>query len=308
MKVAVLGLGGVGGYFGGKIALRHAGSPSHRVVFIARGAHLAAIREAGLAVRTVEGDFVARPDLATDRPAAAGPCDLVLVCVKEYDLAAAAAGIVPLLTAKTVVIPLLNGVDIAERLSFLLPRGVVLGGCVYISAFIEAPGVVRQVGGSCQLIFGPEDGQVEPYGPLETFLREAAVKAELSAGIAVHLWTKYLFVSPMAGVTSLKGMNFGEVMGDGQAREMVLGLMAEIVSLARAKGIALPADSVAAAMERVRRFPPETRSSLQLDHERGRLTELELFIGYAVRAGRALGVPVPRHEALYASLGRSPRP
>lgn len=308
MQVAVLGLGGVGGYFGGKIALRHAGSPSHRVVFIARGAHLAAIREAGLTVRAVEGNFVARPDLATDSPTAAGPCDLVLVCVKEYDLAAAAAEIVPLLTEKTVVIPLLNGVDIAERLRALLPRGVVLNGCVYISAFIETPGVVRQVGGSCQLIFGPEDGQVEPYRPLETFLMEAAVKAELSAGIAVHLWTKYLFVSPMAGVTSLTGMNFGEVMGDGQGREMVLGLMEEIVALARAKGIALPADAVAAAMERVGRFPPETRSSLQLDHERGRRTELELFIGYAVRAGRALGVPVPRHEALYEALGRSPRP
>jgi len=304
MKIAVLGLGGVGGYFGGKIALKYAGSPSHRVIFLARGPHLAAVRDRGLTVRAVEGTFVARPDLATESPAEAGCCDLILLCVKEYDLVAAATEIVPLLQENTVVIPLLNGVDIAERLRSLLPRGVVLSGCVYISSFIESPGVVRQVGGSCQLIFGPDDGRAEAYRSLETFLKGAAIKAELSTDIAVHLWTKYLFVSPMAGVTSLMKMSFGEILGDEQGRETVLGLMREIERLARAKGIALPADGVVEAMATVKRFPPEARSSLQLDYQKGGRTELELFIGYAVRAGHTSGVPVPLHEALYEALSR----
>lgn len=307
MRVAVVGLGGVGGYFGGKLARKYAGSQEHAVVFIARGAHLAAIRREGLLVKTVEGEYRVAPDLATEDPAEAGFCDLVLFCVKEYDLEAAAAGIAPLLRADTAIIPVLNGVDIAQRLRSIIPWGTVLSGCVYISSFIEAPGVVRQVGGSCQLLFGPDDGKTGRYRPLEVFLKEAAINAVLSNDIAVPLWTKYLFVSPMAGVTSLTGLNFGDVMADEKARTMVRGLMVEVERLARAKGIALPEDSVERGIATVERFPPATKSSLQLDFAKGRRNELELFIGFAVRAGRALGVPMPLHEELYTALaGKAP--
>jgi 2-dehydropantoate 2-reductase len=302
MKIAVVGLGGVGGYFGGKLAGKYAGSPEHTVVFIVRGANLAAIRREGLLLKTVEGIFRVMPDLATDRPAEAGSCDLVFFCVKEYDLETAAAGLDPLLHENTVILPVLNGVDIAERLRSIIPRGRVLSGCVYISSFIEAPGVVRQVGGTCQLVFGPDDGRAEAYRPLETFLKKGEIKADLSANIAVPLWTKYLFVSPMAGVTSLMGLCFGDVMADEKGRAMVRGLMAEIAHLAGAKGITLPMDSVESAIAKIERFPPETKSSMQLDYEKGGKTELELFIGFAVRAGRPLGVPMPLHEELYAAL------
>jgi 2-dehydropantoate 2-reductase len=203
---------------------------------------------------------------------------------------------------ETVVLPLLNGVDIAERLRDTLPRGMVLSGCVYISAFIEAPGIVRQVGGTCQLFFGPDDGMAEAFRPLEALLKDAGIKAELTDRIGVHLWTKYLFVSPMAGVTSLMAKPFGAVMADEKGRAMVRGLMQEIGRLAGAKGIALPSDSVEAALVKVARFPYETKSSMQLDCEKGGRTEVDLFIGYAVRAGRALGIPVPLHEELYAAL------
>jgi len=302
MKIAVVGIGGVGGYFGGKLALKYAGSPGHRVVFIARGEHLAAIRKEGLRLGTVEGEFRVVPDLATDDPAAAGACDLVLFCVKEYHLDAAAASLAPLLHDRTMVLPLLNGVDISERLRAILSRGVVLSGCVYISTFLSAPGVVRQVGGSCQLFFGPEDGDAEPYRFLETLLKEAGIKAELTGEIAVSLWTKYLFVSPMAGVTSRMAKSFGSVMEDEKGRGLVRGLMEEIAALARAKGIPLPPDSIETALGKIARFPYETKSSMQLDHEKGNRTEVELFIGCAVRVGRALGVPTPLHEELYAAL------
>ncbi len=302
MEIAVVGIGGVGGYFGGKLALKYAGSPGHRVVFIARGEHLAAIRKEGLRLGTVEGDFRVQPDLATDDPAEAGACDLVLICVKEYHLEAAAASLAPLLHDRTLVLPLLNGVDISERLRAILSRGVVLSGCVYISTFLSAPGVVRQVGGSCQLFFGPDDGDAEPYRFLETLLKEAGIKAELMGEIAVSLWTKYLFVSPMAGVTSRMAKSFGGVMEDEKGRGLVRGLMEEIAALARAKGIPLPPDSIETALGKIARFPYETKSSMQLDHEKGNRTEVELFIGCAVRAGRALGVPTPLHEELYAAL------
>jgi 2-dehydropantoate 2-reductase len=302
MKIAVVGIGGVGGYFGGKIALKQAGSSEHEVVFVARGAHLEAIRKGGLLLKTVEGEFRAIPDLATDDPALAGPCDLVLVCVKEYSLEKAAAGMVPLLHEKTAVLPLLNGVDISERLRTLLPRGVILSGCVYISSFIDSPGVVRQVAGTCQLFFGPDDGRVEPFRPLEMMLKEAGIKAELTDRIGVQLWTKYLFVSPMAGVTSLMAKPFGGVMADEKGKAMVRGMMEEIARLAQAKGIALPADSVETALVKISRFPYETKSSTQLDFEKGAQTEIDLFLGYAVRAGRGLGIPMPLHEEVYAAL------
>jgi 2-dehydropantoate 2-reductase len=302
MKIAVVGLGGVGGYFGGKIALKYAGSSEHKVIFITRGAHLAAIRTGGLLLKTVEGEFRVIPSLATDNPAEAGACDLILVCVKEYSLEEAAAGIGPMLHPGTVVLPLLNGVNIAERLRTLLTRGAVLSGCVYISTFIESPGVVHQVGGTCQLFFGPDDGRIEAFRPLETLLKDAGIKAELTDRIGVHLWTKYLFVSPMAGVTSLMAKPFGAVMADEKGKAMVRGLMEEILRLARAKGIPLPDDSVETALVKVSRFSYETKSSMQLDYEKGRRTEMELFIGYAVRSGRALGVPVPLHEELCAAL------
>lgn len=302
MRIAVVGLGGVGGYFGGKLARRYAGSPGHSVAFIARGVHLAAIRQGGLLLKTVEGEERVAPDAATDDPAEAGPCDLVLLAVKEYDLETAAARLSPLLSAGTLLLPVLNGVDIAERLRAIIPTGEVLGGLVYISSFVEAPGVVRQVGGSCQLVFGPEDGRIDRYRPLEAFLKEAGINAALSDDIAVPLWTKYLFVSPMAGVTSLTGLTFGEVMADAKAWAMARGLMGEVERLARAKGIALPADSVARGIATVEKFPPATKSSLQLDFAKGKRTELELFMGFAVRAGRSLGVPMPLHEELYAAL------
>lgn len=302
MKIAVVGLGGVGGYFGGKLARKYAGSPEHTVAFIARGGHLAAVRRDGLLLKTVDGECRVTPDLATDRAAEAGPSDLVLFCVKEYDMESAAALLDPLLHDQTIVLPLLNGVDIAERLRSIIPRGVVLSGCVYISTFIEAPGVVHQVGGTCQLLFGADDGRSEAYRPLEALLQEAGIKAELSPDIAVPLWSKYLFVSPMAGVTSLMGKCFGDVMADAKGRAMARGLMAEVERLARAKGINLPPDSVERGIATVERFPPATKSSMQLDFEKGRRTELELFIGFAVRAGRSLGVPMPLHEELYAAL------
>jgi 2-dehydropantoate 2-reductase len=146
-----------------------------------------------------------------------------------------------------------------------------------------------------------------PFRSWEALLKDAGIKAELTDKISVHLWTKYLFVSPMAGVTSLTGLNFGDVMADGKGRTMARGLMAEIEQLARAKGIALPADSVERGIATVERFPPATQSSLQLDFAKGRRNELELFIGFAVRTGRALGIPMPLHEELYAALaGKAP--
>ncbi len=303
MKAAVIGIGGIGGYYGGKLAAKYAGVGEHQIIFIARGEHLKAIQRQGLRLTTVEGDLTAAPALATDNPRDAGLFDMVLVCVKSYNLEEAARWIKDNLHNETVIIPLLNGVNIAERLKAILPKGRILSGCVYISARIESPGVVRQVGGSCQLIFGPDQANdVEKYRPIEAFLQEAGIKAELVGDIAVPLWTKYIFIDPLAGLTSMLGKPFGAILDNPIDRSMLEGLMQEVELVARAQGVPFPEDIVEATMAKAASFPATTKTSMLLDFEKGNPAELDIFMGYMVAAGKKLGVPAPLHEKVYTEL------
>ena len=303
MKVAVIGIGGIGGYYGGKMAAKYAGAGEHQIMFIARGEHLKEIQKQGLRLTTAEGDLTAVPVLATDNPRDAGLFDLALVCVKSYGLEEAARQIKDNIHSETVIIPLLNGVNIAERLKTILPKGRILSGCVYISARIESPGIVRQVGGSCQLIFGPDQANdVEKYRPIEAFLQEAGIKAELVGQIALPLWTKYIFIDPLAGLTSMLGKPFGAILDNRIDRTMLEGLMKEVELVARAQGVPFPDDIVQATAAKAGSFPATTKTSMLLDFENGRPTELDIFMGYMVAAGKKLGVPVPLHEKIYGEL------
>jgi 2-dehydropantoate 2-reductase len=297
-----MGLGGIGGVFGAKLARAYAGGGEHQVVFFARGAHLEAVRREGLTLTAADGTFTVRPDLATDRPGDAGKLDLVLFCVKGYSLEEAAASLKGTLQERGTVIPLLNGVDIADRIKAVLPGTDVLEGLVYISAFIEAPGKIKQASPAHQIVFGPRDGNVEPYRPLEDLFKKAGINATLTDQPLIPLWTKYIFICPSAGLTALTKKNFGEIMEDPESRSLLKGLMEEVEAVARAKGVALPADIVEASVAKVAGFPPATKTSLQLDFEKGNRTEIELFNGYIVRAGKELGIPTPLNEKVYRGL------
>jgi 2-dehydropantoate 2-reductase len=308
MRAAIVGLGGVGGYYGGKLALQYAGSREHQVIFIARGAHLKAIQENGLRLMTVAGEFTVIPALATDSPGDAGPFDLVLVCVKSYGLEEAARRIKDNIHDRTVIIPLLNGVNMAERLRAVLPAGIILGGCVYISTRIEGPGAVRQVGGSCQLIFGPEQGaDTAPFLPVLTFLKNAGILAELVPDIRIPLWNKYIFIDPMAGLTAMLGKAFGEILEDDERKRTLEALMREVAEVAKARGVSLPEDIVPATIAKAALFPKGTKTSFQLDFEKGNAVELDIFTGYMVAAGKKLGIPVPMHEQVHAALLKKDR-
>jgi 2-dehydropantoate 2-reductase len=303
MRIGIIGIGGVGGYYGGKLALKYAGSGEHEVIFFARGAHLAAIRKEGLKLVTVDGEYTAKPTLATDRPAELGVLDLALFCTKSYGLEDAARAIAGNLREGSVVLPLLNGVDISDRLKSVLPRGTVLYGGVFVSSAIQGPGVVKQVAGTGQLFFGPaKKSDVEKYRPIEALLQGAGIKAELSADALLPLWTKYIFIGPMAGVTSMTGKPFGDVLASTDDRAMVEGMMKEVEAIARRKGVNFPADIVQASIGKAAAFSPATKTSMQLDYERGNKTELDIFIAYVVQAGKELGIQVPLHEKVYAEL------
>jgi len=303
MRIGIIGIGGVGGYYGGKLALQYTGRRKHEVRFYARGEHLAAIRRDGRKRVTVDGECIVRPAQATDNPAEMGPLDLAIFCTKSYGLEDAARAVAGNLGADSIVLPLLNGVDITDRLRAVLPRGEVLYGGVFISSAIQGPGVVRQVGGTGQLFFGPANrADVEKYRPIETLLKDAGIKAELSADALLPLWTKYIFIGPMAGVTSMTGKPFGEVLADAADRALVEGMMREIEAVARGKGVNFPPDIVETSLGKAAAFAPTTKTSMQLDYERGNRTELDIFTAYMVQAGKELGIPVPLHRKVYVEL------
>ena len=212
LKIAVIGIGGVGGYFGAKLAHKYVPTKEHSIFFLARGEHLAEIKKTGLKVLTQEeGEFKAIPTMATDTAKDLGKLDLVFFCVKTYHLENAATQLVNNIHDKTVVISLLNGVDNVQRLRKILSRGSILNGFVYIGSFIQEPGVIKQVGGSRQLFFGPENGDIKKYQYIEDLLTNADIKTELTADIAAQVWTKYIFISPLATITSLREKTFGEI-------------------------------------------------------------------------------------------------
>jgi len=303
MKIAVIGLGGVGGVYGGWLARKYAGSKEHEIVFIARGEHLEAIKKSGLKLITPSEEFTAVPNVATDNTGGLGTFDLVLFCVKSYGLEKAAAQIKKNAGPKTVIIPLLNGVDISERIKAIIPEAIILGGLVYIGASIAGPGVVKHAGGSGQLIFGPKDGsKVENYRPIEKLLRDAGIKADLVADIDLALWTKYIFISSMAGLTAYFGKTFGEILESPEDKQFLEGVMKEIEAVARAKKVGFPPDVVKQTMDKVAAFPHGTKTSMQRDFEKNTETELEVITGYVLNTGKEYGVPTPLTEKVYREL------
>lgn len=303
MRIAIVGIGGVGGYFGGKLAKAYSGGEKHEIIFIARGDHLKAIQENGLQLYTREGDYIAWPNIATDHPAMAGVFDVVFFCVKSYSLESTALAIQKNINKNTVVIPLLNGIESAQRLRAVLPQGDIISGSVYIITHIEQPGVIRQKDGACKLIFGTDDPQTaKKYSPILNMLLQAKINAELTDRISQILWTKYLLMCPLASLTSAAGKTYGEILENRELKALARELMQEVADVACASGIALPRNAVDKTMEMVAGFGYGSKTSMQLDREKGNQTEIDALTAYMCRAGREAGIPTPRHDELLKQL------
>ncbi len=298
MRIVILGAGGVGGYYGGLLA-----RSGNDVGFVARGAHLAALRQRGLRVESVHGDFALYPVSASDDPAALGPADLVLVAVKSYDLEAAAAAAVPLLAAETVVLPLLNGLDAAERLAAILGPGPVLAGLTHISCGVAEPGLVRQVSPLRRITFGEPDGRLTTRTErIRQTLAASGIETVLSDQIQVAIWAKFLFIAAISGVCCLARQPMGAVLATPETRQLFVEALLEIEALARARGVDLPPDVVVRTVQLAEGFSPATRPSLLADLEAGRRLELEAMSGTVVRCGQEAGIATPIHRTVYAAL------
>ncbi|MDR6290401.1 MULTISPECIES: ketopantoate reductase family protein [Inquilinus] len=299
MRIAIIGAGGVGAVFGA--ALQQAGA---EVAFVARGAHLQALQTRGLTIRDQAGATLSTGAVtAVDDPAAIGPVDLVILTVKLWDLAAAAAAIRPLIGPATLVLPLQNGVEAADIIAAALPGPEVLGGVAYVSARIEAPGVIRQTGTMRSLAFGHRNGSAgETVRALDALCRAAGIKGGASDRIEAVLWEKLTFLASVAGVGSATRQPIGVMRAVPETRALLAAAFAEIVAVGRARGVALAADLAERTMATVDGLPEVTRSSMQQDLEAGGRLELPWLSGAVVRLGAAAGVPTPAHAALLGVL------
>jgi 2-dehydropantoate 2-reductase len=298
MRIAVMGTGGVGGYFGAKLALA-----GHEVAFIARGAHLAALRAKGLRVEGDAGSFLLGKPKATDNPAEIGPVDIVLFTVKLWDTEAAAESIKPLIGKDTGVISLQNGVEKEEVLRRVLGEQHVMGGVCYIAATIAEPGVIRTTGKMQRIVTGEFGRETSPRA--EAFVAAAngaGIDAELSADIERAIWEKFVFLVGMSGSTALVRRPIGVVRSVAETRAMFLDAMAEVVALARIRGIAVPDDYAATRLAFVDQLPPATTSSMHNDLERGSRLEVDWLSGAVVRLGAGSAVPTPVNRVIHAAL------
>jgi len=303
MKILVAGIGGVGGYFGGMLAKKYAGSPDNEVLFLARGKHLECIQEHGLKVVYRDETFIAKPAVATDRAADLGVVDVVLICTKSYDLDSTMLQLMPCMDAQTVVIPLLNGVGSTDTIKAYLPGSMVTGGCAYIVSSIKEPGTVQNTGNIQSLYFGLEGGSHQTLEKVHALFAAAGIDATLSNNITAVMWEKFYLVAANSTATSYFDRTTGAILADTHQAAFMFSLLDEVQAVAAAKGIVFDKDMVAATRGKLASLPFETTSSLQRDFwKKDGKTEIETITGYIVRAGKALNVPTPAFDLAYSKL------
>lgn len=298
MRIAILGSGGVGGYFGGRLAA--AGSD---VTFIARGAHLAAMRKDGLKIESPVGDLHLPKVKAVESIAEAGPVDLVIVGVKLWDTEQVAASLAPVASQGAAILSFQNGVTKDDILRRHTSADSVMGGVCYIAATIARPGVIGHSGTMQRLVFGEYDGNASPRA--EAFLaacRDAGIPCELSPQIERLIWEKFVFLVGLSGTTSRYNSPIGPIRTDPEKRDVLLRTMQEVVAVGRAKGVPLPADFADDRLSFCDTIHATMTSSMQVDLERGNRLELPWLSGTVVALGEELGVPTPVNREINDQL------
>ena len=298
MRIAIMGSGGTGGYFGGLLA-----RAGEEVTFIARGAHLEALRMQGLTVKSrLAGEFTL-PVQATDTPNEVGPVDLILFCVKTYDTDTAAESIRPLIGAETMLLSLQNGVENAERIAQIAGHNSGLGAVAYVVSAIEAPGVIAQTAGPGRIILGElAGGSSAPVERLQSVLHRAEIAAEVHPDVRIAIWQKFLFICAFSGVTALTRVPIGSILADSVTHDLFRGTLEEAEAVARASGIELPEDCVEQALATAQAVEPWGRGSMYHDLAYGLRLELEALNGEVVRRADQHDIQTPLNFAIYAAL------
>ena len=298
MKIAVMGAGAIGGYFGGRLA-----QAGFDVSFIARGAHLAAIRENGLKVLSPLGDFTIHPATVTDDPAEVGPVDVILFMVKNYDTLRAAEQIRPLVGSDTAIIPFQNGVEARAMLSNVLGARHVLGGVAFIPASIQEPGVIKHNAELAKLVFGEFDKQITPRAlSFLDALEKAGVTGEIPADISMVLWSKLMFLTSISAINCITRQPIGLVQSDEETIALYMDALREVAAVAAAHGVSLGEEAITNNMALAQSFPPNNKTSMFQDLEAGRRLEIDYLSGAVVRLGREKGIETPIHRTAWVAI------
>ncbi len=299
MRFGIMAAGGVGGYFGAMLA-----RGGKEVAFIARGAHLEAMRKDGLRVESVvPGAFTARGAVFTDSPREAGVCDVVLYCVKTTANEVAIPAIAPMVGKNTVIVNLQNGVDNEEKLAAVYGEERVMGGLAYVFTSVAAPGRIRQIGGPRRIVFGETAGGASARGArILAQLLDAEINAEYAEDVEAELWTKFIFICAVGGMTALTRASIGEVMAHAGTRRMMREVMREVFLVGRARGVRLPEGADESRYRFLDEQNPASKGSLCHDLEAGRRLEIDALCGTVSRLGAEAGVATPCNDFIHHTL------
>jgi 2-dehydropantoate 2-reductase len=298
MKIATMATGGIGGFLAVRLA-----NAGHDVAAIARGEHLAAIKENGLTLEAFDGTVTARPWKATDDPAEVGPVDAIIFGIKANGLDSAAEACRPMLGAETIVVPFLNGVEAAERLAAILPPENIGNGVAYISTTITAPGVIKQTGDFNTFVFAERDSTASPrVQALRDAINEAGSNAPPTRDIERELWKKFVLFAAVSGITAAARCTMGDIVGNEALGEVFRAAVAEAAALGKARGINLPETIADDTWATVQQMPPMMRASTAIDLEKGRPLEVDWLSGAVDRLSRAAGLDAPVNRILHALL------
>ena len=302
-KIVIVGLGGVGGYYGGMLAKKHVDDPNVKIYFVARGAHLKKVQENGLTLITESGTFQVYPTLATDNVVEIGIADYIIMTPKSYDLDATVEQIKPMVGLGTVILPLLNGIDNSTRIRELLPEAEVWQGCCYIVARLNEPGVVESSGNVHRLQFGYELQQTdERLRGFEKLLVDAGIDAHYYENIMHVIWTKFFFISSTASLTSYFDVSFGALLTDEIRRSTLVNVLEELLLVANAEGAEIDHTVIDKVIHQLEKLPFETTASMHSDFKAGKNTEVHGLTGSVVKLGKKHGIATPTYEKVFAEL------
>lgn len=303
-KIVIVGLGGVGGYYGGLLAKHYADDPDIEIYFVARGKHLKKVQQKGLTVITETGTFVVKPTLATDNVSEIGTADYVIMTTKSYDLDATITQIKPCIGLNTVVLPLLNGIDNSSRIRTLLPGIEVWDGCVYIVGRLNEPGVVESSGNVHRFNFGYQNKISDRLLSFEQFLKAAGIDAVFHENIKSVIWKKFFFISSTASLTSYFDVSFGALLTDETRKTTLVDLLEELLLVANAEGAEIDHTVITKTIHQLENLPFDTTASMHSDFKAGNNTELHTLTGIVIDLGKKHGIATPTYETVFTALSK----
>ena len=301
-RIGILGLGGVGGYFGGLLAKAYYNSAEVEVVFIARGTTKEAIAENGLKIVNDDSEMIAYPKLVSNNQDEIGILDYLICATKTYDIEESLLSLKKCITSKTLILPLYNGVDAPERIKKIFPENDILQGCVYIVSMIASPGTIRRLGFYEKLFFGSKTTSNAKLEELQNILQKAKIESYLVENIEETVWEKFIFISALASATSYLNQNIGEIQKKKKSMKVYVELLHEIESVAKAKGLQLPDDIVGKTIIKLEKSPKEATSSMHRDLLANRNTEVTSLTQFVVNEGLKYGVTTPLYEKIANAL------